>query len=93
MRILEKIPGVVQGGCSKNRYSHYVIHQEEFEFNSPSPMPLPAPSPMPLPALSISPALREHVDKMVKKKPRHKHQGLSMDARTLCLTRFWFGVK
>ncbi|KOO22225.1 hypothetical protein Ctob_005410 [Chrysochromulina tobinii] len=28
-------------------------------------MPLPAPSPMPLPALSISPALREHVDKMV----------------------------
>eukprot|EP00900_Chrysochromulina_parva_P020752 jgi/Chrpa1/330/Chrysochromulina_OHIO_Genome00004767-RA len=45
-------------------------------------MPLPAPSPMPLPALSISPALREHVDKMVKKKPRHKHQGLSMDART-----------
>jgi hypothetical protein len=54
------------------------LTQEEFEFNSPSPMPLPAlsPSPMPLPALNISPTLREHVEKMVKKKPRHK-QGLN----------------
>lgn len=38
--------------------------QEEFEFISPSPMPLPA--------LNISPALREHVKKMVKRRPRQK---------------------
>ena len=42
--------------------------QEEFGFKSPSPMPLQA--------LNISPELREHVEKMVKKKPRHK-QGLN----------------
>ena len=44
------------------------LTQEEFEFNSPSPMPLQA--------LNMSPELREHVEKMVKKKPRHT-QGLN----------------
>ena len=42
--------------------------QEEFEFNLTSPMPLPA--------LNISPALRKHVQKMVKRRPRRR-QGLN----------------
>jgi hypothetical protein len=52
--------------------------RSEEDEDEASPMPLPAllPSPMPLPALNISPELREHVEKMVKKKPRHK-QGLN----------------